>query len=204
MIDRESSCLHKEGSQEPMGPLAEVTAKQLVTTIIAFLMPRLESCMLQVIVSHLSTVDSALQQCLSATASVVLGLAWRQCISLARSSVPQDGLSNFEAFVACRNGSELSLKCCLEAASILSALTAADAEFSFCGQMLEAGPLLIAHLSGGMGWATAEQSAWVLGTFNVPEWPKPEVPAQNEYDNIQHEQDMAARSLTTPADMSSK
>ena len=51
----------------------------------------------------------------------------------------------------------------MEAACALSALLAADLGGDFCRDMLEAAPLLIAHLSGGMGIATAEQSAWILG-----------------------------------------
>ena len=51
----------------------------------------------------------------------------------------------------------------LEAASVFSALLAIDHEGDFCQDMSEAAPLLIAHLSGGMGTATAEQCAWILG-----------------------------------------
>lgn len=46
---------------------------------------------------------------------------------------------------------------------MFSALLAADKEGGICQDMLEAAPLLIAHLSGGMGTATAEQCAWILG-----------------------------------------
>ena len=62
-----------------------------------------------------------------------------------------------------REHSELSIQICLEATRVLSAMLGGDAEGLVCQDMLEAAPLLIAHLSGGMGTATAEQSAWILG-----------------------------------------
>ena len=72
-----------------------------------------------------------------------------------------------EKGLSCRDDNELNRRISLEAACVFSALLAADKEGGICQDMLEAAPLLIAHLSGGMGTATAEQCAWILGEHCV-------------------------------------
>lgn len=51
----------------------------------------------------------------------------------------------------------------LEACWALSNLAAQ--EYKFSQHVIEAGPVFIAHLSGGFGVAIAEQSAWAIGAL---------------------------------------
>lgn len=57
---------------------------------------------------------------------------------------------------------------CLEVATLLSSLAAADLDNQHCKQILAAAPILTAHLSGGLGVATAEQCASTLGQYCFP------------------------------------
>ena len=72
----------------------------------------------------------------------------------------------------CRQDSEGSRRACLEAATLLSCLAEADQGSEFREKLMNAVPVLVAHLSGGLGVGTAEQSATALGNNSsyLPRW----------------------------------
>jgi len=68
----------------------------------------------------------------------------------------------------CRQDNEGSRRACFEAATLLSCLAEADQGLGFREKLMTAVPVLVAHLSGGLGVATAEQSASALGVTPPP------------------------------------
>lgn len=143
----------------PQQEISGMASKEIVATLIPALMPRCKKL-------------TAPCECLILN-SLLHGLSNMEVVKAPLSRFDLQNLSNVSCCAYekdsgikkpyCREHSELSKQICLEATRVLSAMLGGDAEGLVCQDMLEAAPLLIAHLSGGMGTATAEQSAWILG-----------------------------------------